>query len=57
MCSCCQGGKDICDYSTPSSRNAMFISNGNKLYCQIWTSYIYQEINYCPMCGRKLEAE
>lgn len=57
MCEYCRGEKNICEFSSPRESNSIYIRGGNKLFCQMGYaySYMYQKINFCPMCGRNLE--
>lgn len=57
MCEYCENGKHICEHSTPRDTNRIYIRDGNELFAVMCCDYMYSRINYCPMCGRKLEAE
>lgn len=58
MCKHCEENNNIFEpivtYSTPGQTNMITIKNKKFLYSQIGFSYMYQEINYCPMCGKKV---
>ena len=55
MCEYCENGKHICEHSTPRDTNRIYIRDGNELFAVMCCDYMYSRINYCPMCGRKLE--
>lgn len=55
MCEYCKSGKHICEFSTPRNEKSIYIKNRNELFCIMPYGYMYAKINFCPMCGRKLE--
>lgn len=55
MCEYCEKGKHISKFSTLRETNCLYIRDGNELVTIMSYGYMYTRINYCPMCGRKLE--
>jgi len=57
MCDVCENETDLC-YDRDWHGDVSIFIRGNKLFIYRSNSYGYEneldEINYCPMCGRRL---
>lgn len=52
-CFLCEGNSYMCI----NNSNYIEILDGNRLEVEIASSTINVEINYCPICGKKLESK